>query len=96
MMSSLIFHLILIIMLRLISFMYLTIAHKVLVHERTTLYLEALVTAHIPTVVIVSPVGTVFLQEGLTLTLSQDTSRVHISPIMVHVPLAQMVRCKRL
>jgi hypothetical protein len=38
----------------------------------------------------------VFLLEGLTLILSQDTWTVHVFPIMVHVPLAQMVRCKRL
>jgi hypothetical protein len=41
-MSSLIFRLILILMLRLISSMDLTIAHMILVHERTTLCLDAL------------------------------------------------------
>jgi hypothetical protein len=72
-MSSLIFCLILILVLCLTSFMDLTIAHMVLVHERTTLYLDALVTAHVLIVVIVSRVGPVFLLEGLTLTLSIDT-----------------------
>jgi hypothetical protein len=36
----------------------------------------------------------IFLLEGLTLALSQDTRTVHIFPIVAHVPLAQMVRCK--
>jgi hypothetical protein len=72
-MSSLNFCLILILVLCLTSFMDLTIAHMVLVHERTTLYLNALVTAHVLIVVIVSRVGPVFLLEGLTLTLSTDT-----------------------
>jgi hypothetical protein len=44
-MSSLIFCLILILVIRLTSFMDLTITHMVLVHERTTLCLDALVTA---------------------------------------------------
>jgi hypothetical protein len=52
-MSSLIFHLVLTLMLRLtlllvpclISLMDLTIAHMILVHERTNLCLDALVTA---------------------------------------------------
>jgi hypothetical protein len=83
-------------MLRLISFMDLTIAHMVLVHERTTLCLDALVTAHLLIVVIVPRVGTIFLMEGLTLALSLDTWMVHIFPIIVHVPLVQMVRFKRL
>jgi hypothetical protein len=60
------------------SFMYLTIAHMVLVHERTTLCLDILVTAHILIVVIVSRVGMIFLLEGLILTLSLDTWTVHI------------------
>jgi hypothetical protein len=63
MMSSLIFHLILILMLRLalplvhylISLMDLTIAHMVLIHERTTLCLNDLVTAHVLIMVIVPP-----------------------------------------
>jgi hypothetical protein len=52
--------------------------------------------AHILIVVIISRVGMVFLLEGLTLTLSLDTWTIHIFPIVVHIPLVQMVRCKRL
>jgi hypothetical protein len=52
------------------SLMDLTIAHMVLVHERTVLSLDALVMTHVHVVVIVSRVGLVFLLEGLTLTLS--------------------------
>jgi hypothetical protein len=53
----------------------------------------ALVTAHVLIVVIISHVDPVFLLEGLTLTLSPDTWTVHIFPVMVHVPLGQMVKC---
>jgi hypothetical protein len=94
--SLLIFCLRFLLMLHLISFMDLTIAHMVLVHERITLCLDALVMTHILIVVIIPRVGTVFLIEGLTLALSQDTWMVHIFPIMVYVLLTQMVRCKRL
>jgi hypothetical protein len=81
MMSSLIFCLILILMLRLehvlvlclISLMYLTIIHMVLVHERIALYLHALVMAHVFIMVIISRVGMVFQQEDLTPVLSQNT-----------------------
>jgi hypothetical protein len=52
------------------SLMDLTIAHMVLIHERTALSLDVLVTAHVLIVVIVSCVGIFFLLEGLTLTLS--------------------------
>jgi hypothetical protein len=69
------------------SLMDLTIAHMVLVHERTALCLDALDTAHVLIVVIISRVGLVFLLEGLTLTLSQDTWMVHAFLIVVHVPL---------
>jgi hypothetical protein len=96
MISLLIFCLVLLLMLHLISFMDVTIAHMVLVHERITLCLDALVIAHVLIVVIVPRVGTVSLLEGLTLALSQDTWIVHVFSIMVHVPLAQLVRCKRL
>jgi uncharacterized protein YjeT (DUF2065 family) len=100
-MSSLIFrliltlalHLALLLVLCLIYPMHLTITHMVLVHKRTTLCLDDLVITHIPIVVIVSHVGLVFLLEGLTLTLSPDTWMVHTFPIVVHVPLDQMVRC---
>jgi hypothetical protein len=87
-MSLLIFHLVLILMFCLdftlvllltllnvfclSSLIDLTIAHMVLVHERTALCLVALDTAHVLIVVIVSRVGLVSLLEGLTLTLSQD------------------------
>jgi hypothetical protein len=74
----------------------LTIAHMVLVHERTALSLDALDTAHVLIVMIVSRVGPVSLLEGLTLTLSRDIRTTHIFPIMVHVPLGPMVSCKGL
>jgi hypothetical protein len=95
-MSLLIFSLILILMLCLASFMDLTISLMILVHERTTLCLDALVMAHVLIVVIVSRVAMVFLLEGLTLALSPDTCMIHVFPIMIHVPLVQMVKCKRL
>jgi hypothetical protein len=111
-MSSLIFCLILILMfwlaftlvLRLILFhvlclsslMDLTIAHMILVHERTDLSLDALVTAHVLIVVIVSHVGRVFPLEGPSPTLSRDTWMTHAFPVMVHVPLGQVVKCKEL
>jgi hypothetical protein len=79
-MSLLIFRLILILMFRLAftlvllltlfhvlclsSLMDLTITHMVLVHERTTLSLDALVMAHVLIVVTVSHVGLVFPLEG--------------------------------
>jgi hypothetical protein len=95
-MSSLIFCLILILMLCLTSFMDLSIAYMVLVYERKTLCLAALVMAHILIVLIVSCVGSIFLLEGLMLTLSPDNWTVHIFPVMVHVSLVQMVKCKGL
>jgi hypothetical protein len=76
--------------------MDLTIAHMVLIHERTALSLDTLVTTHILIVVIISRVGLVFLLEGPTPTLNQDTWMVHICPVVVHVPLGQVVRCKGL
>jgi hypothetical protein len=78
-MSSMIFRLVimlrlaLLLMLCLVSLMDLTVAHMVLVHERTTLCLDAFVTAYVLIVVIIHRVGMVFLPEGLTLTLSPDT-----------------------
>jgi hypothetical protein len=78
------------------SLMDLTITHMVLVHERTALSLDALVTAHVLIVVIISRVGLVFLLEGPTPTLSRDTWMVHIFLIMVHIPLSQVLRCKGL
>jgi hypothetical protein len=85
-MSSLIFHLILILMfclaftlvlhlalfhvLCLSSLMDLTIAHMVLVHERTALSLNTLVTTHVLITVIISRVGLVFPLEDPSPTLS--------------------------
>jgi hypothetical protein len=78
------------------SLMNPTIAHTVLVHEKTALSLDALVTAHVLIVVTVSHVGLVFSLEGPFPTLSRDTWTAHAFPIMVHVPLGQVVRCKGL
>jgi hypothetical protein len=89
-------YLALLLMLHLSSLMDLTIAHMVLVHERTALSLDALVTAHVLVMVIVSCVGLVFPLEGLTPTLSRDTWTVHAFPVVVHVPLGQVVRYKGL
>jgi hypothetical protein len=60
----------LLLVLRLSSLMDPTIAHMVLVHERTSLSLDALVTAHVLVVVIVSRMGLVFPLEGPSPTLS--------------------------
>jgi flagellar biosynthesis protein FlhB len=78
------------------SLIDLTITHMVLVHKRTALSLDALVTAHILIMVIVSRVGLVFLLEGPSPTLSRDTCTVHTFSVVVHVPLSQVVRCKGL
>jgi putative exporter of polyketide antibiotics len=78
------------------SLMDLTIAHMVLVHERTALCLDALDTDHVLIVVIIFCVGLVFLLEGPTPTLSRDTWMVHIFSIVVHAPLGQVMRCKGL
>jgi hypothetical protein len=83
----------LLLVLRLNSLMDLTIAHMVLVHERTDLSLDASVTAHVLIVVTVSSVGLIFPLEGPFPTLSGDTWTVHGFPIMVVVPLGQVVRC---
>jgi hypothetical protein len=86
----------LLLVLCVISLMDLTIAYMILVHERTTLCLYALVMAHVLIVVIISCVCLVFLLQGLTLTLSRDIWMVHIFSIVAHIPLSQMVRCKGL
>jgi hypothetical protein len=86
----------LLLVLCLSSLMDLTIAHMVLVHERTALSLDALVTTHVLIVVTVSRVGLVFPLEGPFPTLSRDTWTVHAFPIVVHVSLGQVVRCKGL
>jgi hypothetical protein len=69
-MGLLIFRLVPLLVLRLISFMDLTIAHMVLVHERMTLCLDALIMAHVLIVVFILHVDTVFLLQDLTLILS--------------------------
>jgi hypothetical protein len=70
MMSLLIFCLTFVVVLHLVSFMDLTIAHMVLVHERITLCLDALVITHVLIVIIVPHVGMVFPLEVSILTLS--------------------------
>jgi hypothetical protein len=91
-----VFCLALLLVLHLSSLMDPTIAHIVLVHERTALSLDALITAHILIMVIVSRVDLVFPLEGASPTLSRDTWTVHIFPVVVHVSLNQVVRCKGL
>jgi hypothetical protein len=88
--------LVLLLVLHLSSLMDPTIAHMVLVHERTALSLDALVTVHVLIVVTVSRVGLIFLLERHFPTLSRDTWTVHAFSIVVHVPLGQVVRCKEL
>jgi hypothetical protein len=56
---TLMLRLALLLVLCLISLMDLTIAHIVLVHERTALCLDALVTAHVLIMMIISHVGIV-------------------------------------
>jgi hypothetical protein len=70
----------LLLVLYLSSLMDPTIAHMVLVHERTVLSLDALVTTHVLIVVTVSHVGLVFPLESPFPTLSRDTWTVHASP----------------
>jgi hypothetical protein len=48
--------------------------------------------AHVIIVVIISRIGLVFLLKLLTLTLSPDIWMVNVFPVVVHVPLDQMVR----
>jgi hypothetical protein len=86
----------LLLMLCLSSLMDPTIAHMVLVHERTALSLDALVMTHVLIVVIISCVGMVFPLESPFLTLSRDTWMVHAFPTIVHVPVDQVVRRKGL
>jgi hypothetical protein len=86
----------LLLVLCLSSLMDLTIAHMVLVHERTALSLDAFDTAPVLIVVIVSCVGLVFSLEGPSPILSRDTWTVHAFPVVAHIPLDQLVRCKGL
>jgi hypothetical protein len=60
----------LLLVLRLSSLMDPIIAHMLLVHERTALSLNALLTAHVLIVVIVSRIGLVFLLDDPFPTLS--------------------------
>jgi hypothetical protein len=69
-MSLLIFHPVLILVLRLVSFINLTIPHMVLVYERIALGLHTLVTSHVLIVVIIPRICTVFMLKGLILALS--------------------------
>jgi hypothetical protein len=96
MMSLLIFCLTFLVMLHLVFLMDLTIAHMVLGHERLVLCLVALVSTHALIVVFVHHVGMVFPLEMSTLTLTRVALTVHAFPVVVHVPLTQMVRCKGL
>jgi hypothetical protein len=89
-------YLALLLVLRLSLLMDPTIAHMILVHERTALSTYVLVTAHVLIVVIVSHVGLVFPLESPFPTLSQDTWMTHAFPVVVHIPLDQVVRCKGL
>jgi hypothetical protein len=82
--------------LRLSSLMDLTIAHMVLIHKRTALSPYALVTAHVLIVAIFSHVCLVFPLESPFPTLSRDTWTVHAFPVVVHIPLDQVVRYKGL
>jgi hypothetical protein len=70
---TLVLHLTLFHVLCLSSLKDLTIAHMVLVHERTALRLDALVTAHVLIMVIVFHVYLVFPLEDPSSTLSRDT-----------------------
>jgi hypothetical protein len=60
----------LLLVLRLSSLMDPIIAHMILVHERTALSLNALLTAHVLIMVIVSRIGLVFLLKGPFPTLT--------------------------
>jgi hypothetical protein len=92
MMSLLIFRL----TFYLVFLMDLTIALMVLVYERVVLCLDTLILTHALIVVFVPRVDMVFLLEVSILTLSRVALTVHAFPVVVHVPLAQMVRCKGL
>jgi hypothetical protein len=96
MMSLLLFRLTFILVLCLIFLMDLTIAHMVLVHERVVFCLDALVSTHALIMMYVPRIGMVFPLEVPILTLSRVALMVYAFPIMVHIPLAQMVRCKGL
>jgi hypothetical protein len=94
--SSLIFRLTFLLMLRLIFLMDLTITHMMLVHDRVALCLDALVLTHVLIMVLVPHVGMVFPLEVFILTLSRVALTVHAFSIVVHVPLAQIMKYIRL
>jgi hypothetical protein len=94
MMSLLIFRLTFLLMLHLGFLMDLTIAHMVLVHERVVLCLDALVSTNALIVVFIPHIGMVSPLEVSILTLSRVALTVHSFPIVVHITIAQMVRCK--
>jgi hypothetical protein len=96
MMSLLIFCLIFLLVLYLIFLMDLTIAHMTLVHETVVLCLDTLVSTHVLIVVFIPHVGMVFPLEVSILTLSRVALTVHAFPIMVHIPLTQIVKWKGL
>jgi hypothetical protein len=83
-MSSLIFCLTFLLMLFLIFLMDLIIAHRVLVHGRMALCLDALVLTHVLIVVLVPHIGMVLPPEVSILTLSRVALTVHAFPVMVH------------
>jgi hypothetical protein len=94
MMSLLTFHFFLV--LHLIFLMDLIIAHMVFVHERVVLCLDALVLTHALIVVFIPHVGMAFPLQVSIVTSSRVALMVHAFPIIVHIPLTQMVRCKGL
>jgi hypothetical protein len=96
MMSLLIFHLTFLLILCLIFLMDLTITYIVLVYERVVLCLVALVSTHALIMVFVPCIGMVSPLEVSILTLSRVALTVHAFSVVVHVSLAQMMRCKGL
>jgi hypothetical protein len=64
--------------------------------SQVVLCLDALVSTHALIIVFIPRVGMVFPLEVSILTLSRVTLTVHVFPIVVHISLAQMVRCKGL
>jgi hypothetical protein len=76
--------------------MDLTISHMVLVHKRVTLCLDTIVSTHILIVVLVPCIGMVLPLEVPILTLSRVALTVYAFPVVVHVPLTQIVKYIRL
>jgi hypothetical protein len=95
-MSSSIFCLTFLLMLCLIFLMDLIIAHMILVHERVVSCLNALMLTQTFIMVFVPRVGMVFPLEVPILTLNRVALMVHAFPVVVHIPLTQMARCKGL